>query len=396
MLHKPLKEIAIADIRALQSNGVAESRTLEYKAPPLPSAKDEDKKEFLADVCALANTSGGDLIFGVEAVDGLPTGIPGFAGVNEDQEILRLESLIRDAIDPRISGVDIRSVPGGDHGPIIVIRVPQSWVRPHMVSFKNASKFFARNAKGKYQMDASEIRTAFLSATVAQEEFRRWRNERIELVAESARGKNIQFPLASTDFLILHVFPLNSAGNVARIQPTAMRENSSHFLPIVIRGGNPRFNLDGLMVYAHFKDAEGQFTSQLHGYTQLFRTGRVESAVAFLCDRRANMAISSAWVEANTIDVVKSMLEGLNKLEISAPYAISVSLVGAEGKSMLPVNSHDARIRQDKVILPEVYIDDLKADIGGSLRPMFDAMWNVAGFAASPNYDKDGRWVKPY
>ena len=52
MIHKPLAEIGFDDLQQLVSQGVAESRSLEYKQA-LPGANADDKKEFLADVSSV-------------------------------------------------------------------------------------------------------------------------------------------------------------------------------------------------------------------------------------------------------------------------------------------------------------------------------------------------------
>jgi hypothetical protein len=62
MIPKSLDEISGNDLDQLVEQSVPESTTLEYKRE-LPGNSDQDKKEFLADLTALANTQGGDLIF---------------------------------------------------------------------------------------------------------------------------------------------------------------------------------------------------------------------------------------------------------------------------------------------------------------------------------------------
>ena len=71
MIPKRFDEITKADIDALVANGVAEGRTLDYKRT-LPGGKDDEKREFLADVSSFANAAGGDIIFGVEEDQGIP------------------------------------------------------------------------------------------------------------------------------------------------------------------------------------------------------------------------------------------------------------------------------------------------------------------------------------
>lgn len=109
MLAPLSKAIDTSAIHGLVSNGVREGQHLDDKEK-LPGLTSADKKSFLKDGAAFANSGGGDLLFGlVEHRDakGKPTGIPetacGLAGINSDAELLRLDSMIRDGISPRIA-----------------------------------------------------------------------------------------------------------------------------------------------------------------------------------------------------------------------------------------------------------------------------------------------------
>ena len=64
MIPKPLSEIVSSDFLNLIENEVPESKTIEYKQA-LNLKTDSEKKEFLADISSFANTSGGDLIYGI-------------------------------------------------------------------------------------------------------------------------------------------------------------------------------------------------------------------------------------------------------------------------------------------------------------------------------------------
>ena len=65
MISLPLEKIDKAAIESLITNSVPESRTLEYKER-LPGNSEQDKHEFLADMTAIANASGGDLVYGIK------------------------------------------------------------------------------------------------------------------------------------------------------------------------------------------------------------------------------------------------------------------------------------------------------------------------------------------
>lgn len=129
MLPPSLDTLEILHLEALIANGVAESRVLEYKQA-LPAGRDADKREFLADVSSFANAGGGDIIFGMAANEGVASGLVGLPNCNVDDEINRLESMVRDGIVPRIQGLRLRSIAADKRDPVIVIRVPQSWCGP--------------------------------------------------------------------------------------------------------------------------------------------------------------------------------------------------------------------------------------------------------------------------
>lgn len=129
-----LREIAIDDLdehhlAALVERGVPEIRHIEYKRE-LPRSGESASKEFLADVCSFANAGGGDLVYGVEEESGAPVGLTGIPMPDPDREILRLENLIRDGIDPRPTGFASRAVPLAHGKRVLVIRVPRSVSRP--------------------------------------------------------------------------------------------------------------------------------------------------------------------------------------------------------------------------------------------------------------------------
>lgn len=85
MLPSDIEEITADHIASLLDNKVSERKVLEYKEE-LPQASDGAKKEFLGDVSSFANSSGGDIIYGIRderdgtgKATGVPEAIVGFA-----------------------------------------------------------------------------------------------------------------------------------------------------------------------------------------------------------------------------------------------------------------------------------------------------------------------------
>ena len=97
MIPKRLEDIAEDDLIALIEDQVREGRTIDYKRE-LPRGDDKSKKEFLADVSSFANTSGGDLIYGMDEEEALPTEIVGLQSGDLDKERQRLESIDRKSV----------------------------------------------------------------------------------------------------------------------------------------------------------------------------------------------------------------------------------------------------------------------------------------------------------
>ncbi|MBC7252721.1 MAG: ATP-binding protein [Actinobacteria bacterium] len=154
LMHIPLGSISERDLLALVENKVIEAKTIEYKEA-LPGNSDREKLEFLADVTSFANASGGDIIFGVRTKDGVPVDLCGLKQIIPDQEIARLENIMRDGISPRIVSKDLRAIRLQNGAEVIILRIPRSWALPHMVTYKKHFRFYTRNTNGKHPMDVS-------------------------------------------------------------------------------------------------------------------------------------------------------------------------------------------------------------------------------------------------
>lgn len=130
MILKDLDSVTTNDLMELKSNGVHESKFLEYKKE-LKLIKDSDKKEFLADISSFANTSGGDIIYGISELSGIPSTLEGIHIDNLDTLKQQIENIIRDGLEPRISGYSIKEIQKDQDSYFIIIRIPKSWISPH-------------------------------------------------------------------------------------------------------------------------------------------------------------------------------------------------------------------------------------------------------------------------
>lgn len=211
MIPKKLSDITLEDIQLLKTEQVREGKTIEYKSEFPSTKKNSDKISFLKGISALANTSGGDFILGVQAKDGIPTNIQGIKIANVDGEILKLEGIIKNGCEPRLVGYDIKSIQVRDDNYVLIIRLQQSWNAPHRV--KDHSKFYGRNSAGKYELDVSELRLAFTLSEQVSDRIRNFRADRIAKVY----GYETPVPLLKGGKLLLHIMPLSAFTTQNRI-----------------------------------------------------------------------------------------------------------------------------------------------------------------------------------
>jgi hypothetical protein len=270
MIPKPLNEIVEADILQLKASGVEEGATIEYKRD-LPGTKDEDKREFLADVSSFANTDGGDIVYGVIEDQGVITDVIGTTCPDFDTEVLRLESLVRDGIAPRIS-IAIATVPSAA-GRILLVRVEKSWNGPHRVIFRGHDKFYARTSAGKFPLDVSQLRSAFLQSGTLAEKINAFRVDRLVDISND----RAPMPLAKLPMTILHIVPLGSLSDQPEYDVARFVKNPILHRPWNSSGWEPRMTFDGALLYK-FVNEEGRVS----GYTHFYRNGILEVATTLL------------------------------------------------------------------------------------------------------------------
>jgi hypothetical protein len=251
VIQKPFDRIEKADIESLVTNEVREGRTLEYKQA-LPTNLDDDKREFLADVSSFANASGGDILYGITEkrdADGKATGIPdvasGLGGINSDQECRRLDSMTRDGIQPRIAGFHIWAVDGFANGPVLLVRVPKSYANPHMVTFKNLSRFYSRTSAGKYQLDVTEIRAKFALSEGLSERIRRFRDERLSRIVACETPT----ALKEGPKVVLHVLPIRALDATMQVDLQLVARRPENIRPMRSSVWDRRYNLDGFLCH---------------------------------------------------------------------------------------------------------------------------------------------------
>ena len=296
--------------------------------------------------------------------------------------------MIQAGLDPRIPGVQIKGVCGFPQGPVMLVRIPQSWASPHMVTFKGTSRFHTRNSAGKYQMDVTEIRAAFLMAEAIPARISRFRDSRLSKIVAG----ETPLPMDSGAKIVFHLLPVSSFSKPIAVDVVGVSRNFSHLLPLGVRGINGcRMNLDGCITF--WQPTDGLRSC----YAQLFRSGAIETVDGFSLAEEEH-GILAATLEEDVIQATGAYLELFQELGIEPPIVVMLSMIGVKGFRLATgqrssFRSPEPVIDRDVLFLPEIVLEDLGEHPAMILRPIFDTVWQSAGFTKSFNYNDDGEWA---
>jgi len=396
---KSLVNVNEADLQSLVDDDVRESLTLEYKSK-LSIGSTGEKKEFLYDVSAFANSKGGYLIIGIEESKGVAKALSGIEIANTDEEHIRLENLIRNGIEPRIPGLEIGMVSLANSNYAIVIHIPPSWSKPHMVSL-SGSKFYIRGAAGKQPLDVAEIRAAFELSGTARERVKDFRAERLSTIITGDEPIPLEKPKTS-----LHLIPLSIANpdvsfDVSKIEEDMQREKNMFMEEPSHTIG--RYNADGYLTYTFYSDPPVPC-----GYQQVFRNGAIEgvedATVGSLLVLEGKRDIAIINYEKDVIRALSVLLKYQEKLGVSPPILVTATIMGAAKFAIEPFvessrvpgpfyKRKDHLLGKDPLILPELLIEKFDVEPAEILRPVFDALWRASGYSECPYYDEDGKRI---
>jgi hypothetical protein len=351
----------------------------------LPGNSDRDKKEFLADISAFANASGGDVLFGVHEEDGIASGICGVEIPNLDAEKLRLESILRDGIEPRIPGIAIQEVPLSTSRIVLIIRVPRSWAMPHRIIFKASPQFYSRNSAGKYPLDTTEIRSAFVLSETTIERIKHFRIERLSKIVAG----EIPVPIDTESKIVLHIIPIRAFDPMTMVDLALVGKYSIQ--SIVGEGERCRYNFDGIVSSSSY--------GETYSYVQMFRDGTIEAVDTFLLRKnRADAPYIYGEDEQILVKAVSRYLTLQEQLTVEPPLFIMLSYLGVLGYKMYndprAIRRETHPIDRDTLLIPEVVVEKFDSNIPEVTRSIFDTIWNAVGRPRSLNYDEKGKWIK--
>ncbi len=394
MISKLIDQIIERDLQDLIELRIAERKTLDYKRD-LPARTPTDRDKFLANVSSFANTSGGDLIYGIEAPSGTgePTSIPGLDLPNPEEEKLRLEQYLQSGLRPTLPRHDIHYFRLNSGRYVLIVRAWQSWIGPHRLGEYGA--FYARNSAGKFQLDVAQLRQAFgLSDSISQR-MGAFRADRISKVYSD----DLPAPIDEGPRLLIHIIPPSAFAPFVQLDlADSLRKAFSDsgdnfgwksFEPFSHTFSWDQFvNLEGPVVIPTAADGRAAGRS----YVQIYRTGVLE-ALWLLPYRRFQYSPGEersgirgdGWLP-NLIELLRKYMIGLNRLGVSPPFFVFFTFLSIKEFYLFgPSGSGTHRpFNRDQILLPEIYVETIPDDIRPMIQRSLDMVWNAIGAEVNP------------
>jgi Putative DNA-binding domain len=400
----PFDRISIEDIRGLVDRKIQEDRTLDFKQT-LDIDSDGGQLDLLGDVVAMANASGGTLLYGAVEGEAEDRGrIVGIAGMplSADATALKINNLLRDNVDERLPTVLHRAIDVGDGSFLYIIRIPASPRAPHMIIRKShRPRFYMRGTVSNDPMNAQQIKEVSMRGATAEQRALAFIDQRTEYVRKHAPTPRHTFehPLdeaaaeqraAST--VLLHFVPLYPPTNGVDLANRATVGLLAGLHPLwTTYPGRLRWSIEGL-----YNESSDSIASR---WVLFDRSGAVEFGIYGLLQPNAWAPRESVMPVFALEEAALRCREQINALieagVVSAPMVISLrlaeirgSFLGGERVSGMGLDPR--KPIADVIIIPPIPVSEWAAEIDAAYHRLFDVMWQAWGIARSPSYDESG------
>jgi hypothetical protein len=312
-----------------------------------------------------------------------PINFVGLSGIDPDQEILRLEQIVRDGIRPPVVGIQSARVALSSGSVAIVIHIPKSWNPPHQVIYQKAFRFYGRGSNGKYQLDVDELRSVFAFSATAADRLKLFRIERVAKVV----GGDTPVPVEVGGKMIFHMLPLISFTSCHLIDLNRLWRDHSFMVGVLRGGGTPVFNVDGLLLASHVQPVSR--------YAQVFRDGCIEVVGDWSAEANNSARLPCPAFERAIIEHVYRGKQLLQHVGVTPPFILMVTMVGMKGWRIATRSDGSASVfDRDPVFIPELVLEVFSGIAQDESKPLLDAIWNAAGSPGSPNYEDQGQRKK--
>ncbi len=380
---KQFGDVDSTDIEALVTSAVTEGQNLEFKKEPWGRG-DEDVREMLRDISSMANAFGGHILIGVgEDDDGRATAIHEVPKAEEERDRILASCLAN--LQPRVTGLDIRTVDLPSGAKMLILKIPNS-TRLHQITFKGLYQFWIRHDRQKTRMSFDEIRDAIIRG----EEDLSWSHDFLK----QRRKKH------GDGALLLNAMPIKREKEVFNTRDEKIRElmqqtpgDRRSGWTFTFNQGTVRPTLHGLIAISDISSLE------------LFRNGGLEGTVkvseeCLITKKRLHYQNKDdeprlVFVNMGLVEFIYSFIKKVKVLTDQAgydgPYSFSLSMFGIRGY-VLPKERQAGHYIQrsfNEYADKDLEIDFETFDVVDPekiTKYLCDRIWQAFGFEEEPYY----------
>lgn len=314
-------------LRQFLSLGIPEGLYLDYKEALSGTTEKEAKREFLKDVTAFANAAGGQLFLGVkEPSEGVSIDAQLVGLIDGDMIAQDLERLASTSIDPRIPGLRVVRVQLANGRTCVIVHIPPSLGRPHMVSYAGHRSFYVRHSESSFPMTTHEVREAVLTSSSAEARARMFLDQRLQEVRETIGDRQAALFLQAVPLIAPEPpWDVLSTQFENVIRGNARRDRYQHYADLASSTA-PVPTIDGILG----QDQRERPTWE----TEVHRTGYISLLYRDIQVQQIG-EVERFVLHSGDTDVFRAFCHVLREcLDVSAtdvPYVIAATYLNAEG-----------------------------------------------------------------
>jgi len=391
LFSRPFNSLDENDLRDLVDvHRVREHIHLDYKEESYAHGHTGAVK-MLTDVTAMANAQGGYILIGVEEDRTEPDGTPKqMVGIeNGDTEATWIQSVCLSSIDEKITGLRVRDILLTNGRSCVIIQVPNSIKKPHMIVHERHRSFRIRHGRMNSDMGMQEVRNMILSMNTYRTSLASFIEDRKQKLRDLAEEK---------PWLLLMTTPIY----VDRDKIDPLRDDIRDLLRRTpglpdrrcegIHAGIPKPTLFG--IEASHRDKK---------ILRLFRNGHLEycenhSAVDYR--PKEAIPIHSYQMTVTLLHFLEVARQIMQLGEVSEPLTITAhwenfnpSYLHPWEKKTIPFHIKDRGIFlwRERRLSIEFTASEL-SDTNNLARSVIDRLFNAFGYDENPHFDADGNF----
>lgn len=332
---------------------IPEGIYIDYKLDISSIERGKAYKEFLKDVTAFANAGGGNIVIGAkEPSDAMDIGDQVLGIENGDQIAQNLERLSATSIDPRVSGLGIKAIPLSNSRYIVLVHIPPSMNRPHMVNYDSHRSFYMRHSESSFPMTTYEIKQSVMASFSAEETVKAYFHLR--------EADILSYFLDATPTFILQAMPLISLESSWNVLDEKIEKivrgtsgNSSSYIYELASSIAPQPTLDGLRGQGSRDKPDWVTEVHRNGYISVVFKNQSQ---CYEKDNESYLVHSgSCLLFSNFMEFVEKLTDATNT---DLPYIISCKYYGAKMTRLATKKLWDRFTKpyyKDEIIFPLHY-----------------------------------------